>query len=370
MSNLVSDLPLDAEIFQHQFATLLDTSEQGPVKDFHFIDLPANRAPWLPTGLRLEVGEQLTSIAIGRTYMTPTQELWLEPHFQLWFRIGEHGQIFRGTRYSHTFTVDAPGSLHLASYFPGEWSDRKGGQQIPREAYDMVSGGMRVLLIRWRAAALPGLLQTIERGDVDGLLQLEIQRLQQPVTPPENWDYLWFLGPAEIYRSGETKDKTAAICCRTHQDVGIIHKDAPFPLHADTRLRWSWKVDALPSDRAEDTVPTHDYLSIAVEFDNGQDLTYLWSAELPVGTGFRCPLPTWNARETHVVVRSGTTDFGRWLNEQRNVYDDYRNFVGGDMPGQIVRVWLIAVSLFQRKEGRCEYADIALLNRDERVQVL
>ena len=28
---------------------------------------------------------------------------------------------------------------------------------------------------------------------------------------------------------------------------------------------------------------THDYLSIAVEFDNGQDLTSLWSSALPVG---------------------------------------------------------------------------------------
>ena len=72
-----------------------------------------------------------------------------------------------------------------------------------------------------------------------------------------------------------------------------------------TTLRWSWRVDQLPIDLAEDTLPSHDYVSIAAEFDDGQDLTYYWSAALPEGTVYRCPIPTWASRETHVVVRSG-----------------------------------------------------------------
>ena len=36
----------------------------------------------------------------------------------------------------------------------------------------------------------------------------------------------------------------------------------------------------------------------------------------------------------------------------------------GPPPARIVRVWLIAVSLFQRREGRCTYADIELENGD------
>jgi hypothetical protein len=43
---------------------------------------------------------------------------------------------------------------------------------------------------------------------------------------------------------------------------------------------------------AEDTLPTHDYLSVAVEFENGQDLSYFWSAALPPESNFRCPIPT------------------------------------------------------------------------------
>ena len=60
-----------------------------------------------------------------------------------------------------------------------------------------------------------------------------------------------------------------------------------------TTVSWDWKIDALPSTLAEHLPFTHDYLSLAMEFDNGRDLTWMWSAELPVGRAFRCPLPWW-----------------------------------------------------------------------------
>ncbi|XSG84737.1 MAG: DUF3047 domain-containing protein [Methylohalobius sp. ZOD2] len=195
------------------------------------------------------------------------------------------------------------------------------------------------------------------------------ERLTSPVTPPEDWHYLWFIGPAEIYRPCPAPGRESAICCHIHRDVGLLQKSVRLPLEPDTRLRWSWKMDALPSAVAENTLPTHDYLSIAVEFDNGQDITYYWSAELPVGTVYRCPIPTWNARETHVVVRSGEQGLGEWIDEARDVYQDYVDAIGGPMPKNIVRIWLIAVSLFQRTEGKCQYDDIAFLQGKRTIPV-
>ena len=54
-------------------------------------------------------------------------------------------------------------------------------------------------------------------------------------------------------------------------------------------VRAGAKLDAaaLPGLLREDSVPSHDYLSIAVEFENGLDLTYYWSTALPVGTHLR-----------------------------------------------------------------------------------
>jgi len=73
--------------------------------------------------------------------------------------------------------------------------------------------------------------------------------------------------------------------------------------------------------------------------------TWYWSAALPIGTHYACPLPTWAARETHWVVRSGADGLGRWHDERRIVADDYRAAVGA-VPTRIVAVWLIAVSIF------------------------
>jgi hypothetical protein len=39
---------------------------------------------------------------------------------------------------------------------------------------------------------------------------------------------------------------------------------------------------------------------------------------------------------------------------------DHRAAIGGPAPRRIVAVWLIAVSLFQRRVGECDWADIAL----------
>ncbi len=151
--------------------------------------------------------------------------------------------------------------------------------------------------------------------------------------------------------------------------MGILQYDVDLPLDASSELSWQWCVDQLPSTLREDSVPSHDYLSIAVEFDNGRDITYYWSSELAVDTGYDCPLPNWHGVEYHVVVRSGQDGLGQWQQERRNLHSDYRRYMG-DPPDRIVRVWLIANSIFQRREGRCDYADILLHNGSGELRVL
>jgi hypothetical protein len=106
-----------------------------------------------------------------------------------------------------------------------------------------------------------------------------------------------------------------------------------------------------------------------VEFDDGQDVTYFWSAALPEGTVFRCPLPVWREIETHVVVRRGPRGLGQWSTEERDVYADYRRIVRGPAC-EVVGVWLIANSVLQRGHGRCEYASIRLISNERTLEVL
>ena len=140
----------------------------------------------------------------------------------------------------------------------------------------------------------------------------------------------------------------------------ILQYPVDVALDRSTRLAWAWKAEELPSKLREDSLPTHDYLSIAVEFDNGRDLTYMWSAALPEGKVFQCPLPWWDKRATHQVVRSDLAKLGVWLEEKQPVLDDYERAIGGELPKRAVAVWLIAASAFQKRKGICSYAKISL----------
>ena len=142
------------------------------------------------------------------------------------------------------------------------------------------------------------------------------------------------------------------------------------PLTATTTVRWKWNVQKLPSAIAENATAGHDYLSIAVKFDNGLDMTYMFSSVLPVGTGFHCPLRNWNARETHVVVRT-PADLNKWLSEERTIKPDYDRYVNrGEPPRRITQVWLIANSSLQRTEGDANFGDISLGEGEQRAKVL
>jgi hypothetical protein len=190
--------------------------------------------------------------------------------------------------------------------------------------------------------------------------------LPAPPMPPEGWSYLPEVSAicvADIFRA-ETVGKNAGpvrqLKVDTHKNVGILEHPVDVPLTSSTTLSWKWNVAKLPSKVAEDAPNVHDYLSIAVKFDNGQDLTYMWSAGIPKGKGFRCPLPDWTKRETHVVARSGEKELARWLSEKKNVMADYKKFIGGKLPGKITHVWLIANSVFQQGQGQAAFGDIRL----------
>ena len=363
--------PAGAAAFRATLEPWLASLPPGLSSGHSFHWLPATEPPWHDTGIDLAEGETVTLFADGRVYLSRVLDIWVPPSFQLWCRIGASGPVFRGTRSTHTFTARQSGRLWLAGYFPGEWADPTGRLATPERDYAKMSGGMSVLVIRWPGGVdVHDLFRAFAKGTrVPGPVLAEADRFDDPVPKPEHWEYLWYVGPGEIYRPSVTADGRAAICCHTHCDAGILHRDARLALVPGTRLRWSWKVDELPIDLAEDTLLSHDYMSIAVEFDDDQDITYYWSASLPEGTVYRCPVPAWKNRETHVVIRSGRAGLGQWLDEERDLHADYVRVIGGSAR-EVVRVWLISISLAQRGHGRCEYAAISLAGPRATLQVL
>jgi hypothetical protein len=344
--------------FRSRFADVLARVPSDVVADWAVIELEATTPPWLDTAMQVRVADQVTLVLSGRIILMEAADLWLSPMLQVWSRVGGRGPIRRGTRLTNTFTAEQDGTVEVGNAIPAEWTDTDGSITTDPAKYSYLSGGTTVGLIRWAPGIDPStaLREVAGKGDIGALLMDEAERLDTAAgKAPPGWSHLWLLGPSEIFaRVGDV------ITCSTDNDFGIICHDIGTPLSPDTTLSWEWKVDEIPSLIAENSFASHDYLSIAVEFDDGLDLTYQWSAALEPETVYQCPLAHWSQRETHLVVRCGTTDLGRWVGEERNVYRDRANAIGGPHPSRIMRVWLIAISHFQHRQGRCAYRAISL----------
>jgi hypothetical protein len=60
-----------------------------------------------------------------------------------------------------------------------------------------------------------------------------------------------------------------------------------------------------------------------------------------------------------MVVRSGLADLGKWVSDERDIHADYKEHIGGPAKS-VVRVWLLGVSLFQRRAGSCRFGDMQI----------
>lgn len=328
--------------------------KQGAATTFEVRPQPLR---WFDTGITLSRGESVTLIGTGVLHLMRALKISLLPKAVIWWRIGE-GDIHAAPGESWTLTAEHEGALQLAALPPGSFADRCG--QIERSPlHALMSGALKIAVIRWQGDVETGLRAGAERDGA--LFGAALRRYLTPVKPPQGWHYLWRLGEGELYSA----EADGTLVSQTDSDVGILQFPVDCPLTTDLRLQWSWNAAQLPSRRAEHIDLTHDYLSIAVEFDNGLDLTFMWSAALKPGTVFQCPLPWWSARETHWVLRALPEDpLGVWLDEDQPLLSCYHTAIGGPAPARVVAVWLIANSLFQRQPGACRYRNLRLVAGD------
>jgi DUF3047 family protein len=314
--------------------------------------LPAEQGGWVDTGLQVAKGQVITLLADGQVWLSREADLSFGANITLWYRI-EGEDIARSPGSSVTFASNCEGKLSLVVKPPGEWANRS-GDFLPDYPHGGCSGGLLVAVLIWNSTAEAG-LTSFAALDASGIAGRELARIAKEAPLPKGWEPLWRVGATGMFR--ESADVISCECCN---DAAILKYPMDVELTPTTQLSWSWRVSRLPSRIPENTLAGHDYVSVAVEFDNGQDLTWFWSVGLPVGTTFRCPIPWWDRHETHVVARSGTSELGVWKSESKHVLAGYRDSVGGELPRRIVGIWLISLSPFQRGVAAWECRDIEL----------
>jgi len=106
-------------------------------------------------------------------------------------------------------------------------------------------------------------------------------------------------------------------------------------------LEWRWKAVTLPTNGDSRRKETDDQAAqIYVgwprfpEAVRSRIIGYVWDTTAPAGTIVKSQK---TSTVTYVIVRSGTTDLGKWLTESRNVAEDFRKIYGEepDNPGFI-----------------------------------
>ncbi len=293
--------------------------------------------PWCSSGVNVRAGQAFTVRGSGAIWLQKGLALGLEPRSILWVRIGEGQPVRKLIDNETSFIAWADGPVEVMVKAFRAWSDCCGNQEAA-EPGGRLEGTVDVLVAAWAGDIPDRFAKAAGTGAPDG------------------WAYHWQIGDGRMYQP----QADGSILIDTHGDGGILTMPVDVALTPETRISWDWLIESLPSTRPEDIAPNHDYISVAAEFENGLDLTWMWSAGLPAESVFQCPLPWWCERETHMVVRSDPADLGRWCHEQRTISADYARAIGGPMPARVVRLWLIAASVFQRRHGRAQVKSLVV----------
>jgi len=116
---------------------------------------------------------------------------------------------------------------------------------------------------------------------------------------------------------------------------GLINK-VGFDPRQQPLLRWSWKVNGILKKGDERTKEGDDYPArVYVVFPRTffwqtRAINYIWANRLPKGASVPNVYAPKNVKM--IAVESGSANAGKWINEERNVYEDYLKLFGEEPP--------------------------------------
>ena len=325
------------------------------------VQLKSSHEGWVNTGLKAAKGDKILVSTQGS--LDIGLEAPMEGRQLIWVRFGNDGEVFQLTFNDEIVTANDNGTLQVAFLNPPNvvLGNRQGKlnslyDMLPETALDFTISAKKLNGAQLEQTTLAPSFAKAKRN----------AKLVKSL--PAGFDHLWYLGASNIFASKKTS-KGPGVYIQTNDDGGIIKKRLDIPLTETTEIDFSWLYRKLPAAAPETTMPTHDYMSIAIEFDNGQDITWYWSHSLNPETFYRCPLAGWDKVETHIVVQSGQDGLGEWHDHKRNIYSDYSTSVGGEMPKKIVGVWFIGNSMFGRRGADAEFANISVQDGNTRIDI-
>lgn len=213
-----------------------------------------------------------------------------------------------------------------------------------------------VLFVAGTVATLCGLVAGIVVAEVPALLEVgKFSSAPVGQALPDGWKPLTFKKipkqtAYELIKDGDAvvvKAVSDASASGLTKAVNIDPREYPI-------VRWRWKVENVlkHSDvtrKDGDDYPARLYITFAydpdkvslgkkLKFKTGQAifgdipigaLNYIWDTNTPIGTIVE---NAYTDFAQMVVVESGTQKVGRWVSEERNIYEDYKLAFGEEPP--------------------------------------
>ena len=185
---------------------------------------------------------------------------------------------------------------------------------------------------------------------------------------PIGWDLEIYENHHEI-KLEPFKNGRYAIRLASNESSFGLHKVVEVDLKEFPILTWWWKVDRLPEAgdaRAKDT--NDQAAQVYVIFPHpliklrSPTLGYYWDSNAPEGTvtdGYSPVTPNKN-----IVLRSGKQQLGRWVQERRNVAEDYARLFGKHSLPKVGRVAIWINTQHTKSSAQASFADLQFQRAD------
>ncbi len=182
------------------------------------------------------------------------------------------------------------------------------------------------------------------------------------------WESKSFKGLTR-YSAGEEAGRR---CIRADSkgSASALYYRVRFDLRKYPILRWSWKVDGvIPAGDARkkegDDYAARIYVVFpSVLFWQTKALNYIWANKLTKGDAVQNPF---TANAVMIAVQSGNENAGRWMDERRSIFDDFRRYFGSEPPEAEAVAIMTDTDNTGAEAGGC-YGVIKLLGKDSELR--
>lgn len=149
----------------------------------------------------------------------------------------------------------------------------------------------------------------------------------------DRWETKIFKG--ETIYAPVVEEGRSALKAESRASASALVRRISLDLRAYPRLAWSWKVSHTIRTGNERKKAGDDYAARvyvvfpAALFWKTRTVNYIWANHLPRGAF----VPNaYTANAVMVAVETGDANAGRWMDEERNVLEDFRRAFGEDPP--------------------------------------